>query len=349
VALGGSLALGEEYVNGSWDVENDDLVSFFRVLFVNRLDLRIRGSLGKRVMNKVRTLARAPTDAHVARRGVHQHYDLGNSFFGMMLDPSMTYSCGYAHTSSDSLSVMQEQKYARICQKLALERGGSLVDVGCGWGGLLAYVAERYPQVKGLGITLSTEQCSYAQERLRQIDPGGRFQVAMCDYRDLRGRYDFVVSVGMFEHVGRRSYGRFFRTLRNLLNPRGVALLHTIGMEEPLWRLQDPWIDTYIFPGSRIPRLEELIHQARVTDLAIGHVENLRPHYAMTLRHWRENFTRNWAKIRELDGRFDERFKRLWSYYLQMCEACFIDSSVELYQLLLCPRDQWCFPLTFRF
>jgi cyclopropane-fatty-acyl-phospholipid synthase len=153
----------------------------------------------------------------------------------------------------------------------------------------------------------------------------------------------------MFEHVGRRSYGRFFRTLRNLLNPRGVALLHTIGMEEPLWRLQDPWIDTYIFPGSRIPRLEELIHQARVTDLAIGHVENLRPHYAMTLRHWRENFTRNWAKIRELDGRFDERFKRLWSYYLQMCEACFIDSSVELYQLLLCPRDQWCFPLTFRF
>jgi cyclopropane-fatty-acyl-phospholipid synthase len=300
-------------------------------------------------MNKVRTLARAPTDAHVARRGVHQHYDLGNSFFGMMLDPSMTYSCGYAHTSSDSLSVMQEQKYARICQKLALERGGSLVDVGCGWGGLLAYVAERYPQVKGLGITLSTEQCSYAQERLRQIDPGGRFQVVMCDYRDLRGRYDFVVSVGMFEHVGRRSYGRFFRTLRNLLNPRGVALLHTIGMEEPLWRLQDPWIDTYIFPGSRIPRLEELIHQARVTDLAIGHVENLRPHYAMTLRHWRENFTRNWAKIRELDGRFDERFKRLWSYYLQMCEACFIDSSVELYQLLLCPRDQWCFPLTFRF
>jgi cyclopropane-fatty-acyl-phospholipid synthase len=176
-----------------------------------------------------------------------------------------------------------------------------------------------------------------------------RVDAAMCDYRDLVGRYDFVVSIGMFEHVGRASYATFFRKTHQLLDVHGVSLLHTIGMEEPLWRTQDPWVDTYIFPGSRLPRLEELSREVRSADLAIGHVENLRPHYAMTLRHWRRNFEENWDTICSLDSRFDERFRRLWLYYLQICEACFIDSTVELYQILLCRRDTWSFPLNFRF
>ena len=294
-------------------------------------------------------MSNAPSDAHRAQRDVRRHYNLGNDFFSLMLDPSMAYSCGYVRSPDDPLEVMQQQKYERIAQKLGLDRGGSLIDIGCGWGGLLAYVGKRYPQVRGLGITLSDEQAKFATERLKAEGLSERFQVAICDYRDISGSYDFVVSVGMFEHVGRASYPIFFSKMRRLLLSNGVALLHTIGVEEPLWRTQDPWIDAYIFPGSRLPRLEELTHQARSEELAVGHVENLRPHYAITLNRWRENFERNWRRIQELDSRFDERFKRLWSYYLQVCEACFVDSTVELYQVLLCPRESWNFGLRFNF
>jgi cyclopropane-fatty-acyl-phospholipid synthase len=349
IAKGGSVALGESYVDGGWEVEGEDLVTFFRVIFANKLDKRMPGSLPQRLANLVRSVSQSPTTAQKAQLDVRRHYDLGNDFFALMLDPTMAYSCGYALTSEDSLAAMQQQKYARICRKLGLERGGSLLDIGCGWGGFLAYVAEHYPGVRALGITLSNEQLNVARERVRAVAPGGRVEVAMCDYRDLDGRYDFVVSIGMFEHVGRSQYGAFFRKTHGLLLPHGVSLLHTIGMEEPLWRTQDPWMDTYIFPGSRLPRIEELAREARVSDLAIGHVENLRPHYAMTLRHWRRNFSENWQRIRQLDARFDERFRRLWTYYLQICEACFIDSTVELYQVLMCRREGWGFPLNFRF
>jgi cyclopropane-fatty-acyl-phospholipid synthase len=349
IAKGGSLALGESYVEGSWDVEGEDLVTFFRILFANKLDQRMPGSLSQRLANLVRSVSQSPTTARKAQLDVRRHYDLGNEFFALMLDPTMAYSCGYAHKPEDSLATMQQQKYARICQKLGLERGGSLLDIGCGWGGFLAYVAEHYPGVRATGITLSGEQLRIARERVRSVAPGGRVEVAMCDYRDLEGRYDFVVSIGMFEHVGRSQYGAFFRKTHQLLYPHGVSLLHTIGMEEPPWRTQDPWVDTYIFPGSRLPRMEELAREARLSDLAIGHVENLRPHYAMTLQRWRHNFSQNWEDIRKLDPRFDERFRRLWTYYLQLSEACFIDSTVELYQVLMCRRDGWGFPLNFRF
>lgn len=349
IAKGGSLALGESYVDGGWEVEEEDLVTFFRILFANKLDQRIPGSWPQRLANLVRAVTQSPTTARKAQLDVRRHYDLGNEFFALMLDPSMAYSCGYAHTPKDSLATMQQQKYARICRKLGLERGGSLLDIGCGWGGFLAYVAECYPGVRATGITLSEEQLKVARERVRAADPSGRVEVAMCDYRDLNGRYDFVVSVGMFEHVGRSQYGAFFRKTRELLHPRGVSLLHTIGMEEPLWRIQDAWMDAYIFPGSRLPRMEELAREARLSGLTIGHIENLRPHYAMTLRHWRRNFADNWDGIRQLDARFNERFRRLWTYYLQVCEACFIDSTVELYQVLMCRREGWAFPLNFRF
>jgi cyclopropane-fatty-acyl-phospholipid synthase len=349
IAKGGSLALGESYVDGEWDVEGEDLVSFFRVLFANKLDRRMPGSFTQRLANLVRSVSQAPSTARKAQLDVRRHYDLSNEFFSLMLDPSMAYSCGYAYTSDDSLAAMQQQKYARICRKLGLERGGSLLDIGCGWGGFLAYVAEHHPNVKATGVTLSGAQLKVARERVRSAAPGNRIEVAMCDYRDLDGRYDFVVSIGMFEHVGRGQYGAFFRKTHDLLYPDGVSLLHTIGMEEPPWRTQDAWMDTYIFPGSRLPRMEELAREARLSDLTIGHVENLRPHYAMTLRHWRGNFTAHWESIRKLDSRFDERFRRLWMYYLQICEACFVDSTVELYQVLMCRREGWAFPLSFRF
>lgn len=349
VLLGGSLALGESYVDGWWDVPGDDLVPLFQILFASRLDLKFQGSSWQQLRNLLNGWAKAPINARRAQVDVQHHYDLGNDFFAYMLDPSLAYSCGYAHSDQDTLEQMQQQKYERIARKLGLERGGSLLDIGCGWGGLLVYVARRFPALHGLGITLSEEQLHVAQKRLHEAGVADRFQVALCDYRDLRGRYDFIVSVGMFEHVGRASQRRFFEVLRALLRPTSVALLHTIGLEEPLWRAQDPWINTYIFPGSHIPRLEELSRFARLNDLSIGHIENWRPHYALTLRHWKHNFIKHWSDIQKLDSRFDKRFQRMWSYYLQLCEACFLDSTVELYQLLLSPRERWNFPLRFNF
>lgn len=142
---------------------------------------------------------------------------------------------------------------------------------------------------------------------------------------------------------------KYFEKFYDLLSDRGVALLHSIGLEEDPALPQDPWIAKYIFPGSRLPRLEEICREARLASLAVGHMENFRPHYAITLRHWRENFIKNWPKIQKIDSRYDTRFFRLWNYYLQMCEACFINSTMELYQVLLCKRKSWNFPLQFNF
>jgi cyclopropane-fatty-acyl-phospholipid synthase len=307
------------------------------------------GGMLPRLLTRFRSWRRYRDLYAAAREDIHLHYDLSNDFFRLMLDPSMTYSCGYALEEGDSLETMQQQKLARIARKLDLQRGGRLLDIGCGWGGLLAYVGEHYPQVEGIGVTLSEEQYDFARQRLSALGLSNRMKVQLLDFRDITGRFDAVVSVGMFEHVGLSSYGDFFDVVQRSLSPAGRALLHTIGVEEDPGRRQDPWVDKYIFPGSRLPRLEELVQGARRANLAVGHVENWRPHYALTLEHWRKNFKRNWQKISGLGKKFDSRFFKMWDLYLQLSEACFIDSTVELYQVLLSPRPRWNFPLSFDF
>lgn len=341
---GGSLALGESYMDGLWDIENDRLVDFFRIVFADKIETKARPSLLVRARDLFHAYSTNPKSLRAARSNIHSHYDLSNEFYSLMLDSSMTYSCGYRHTPDDTLAKMQEQKYRRTCRKLGLERGGSLIDIGCGWGGMLRYVGRNYPGVHGIGITLSKEQQAFAMEKLKEEGLSSRFRVELRDYREVTGSYDYVVSIGMFEHVGLASYPAFFEALERLLNKGGRALLHTIGLEEDPSLRQDAWVARYIFPGSRLPRLEELARMARVHGLAIGQVENWRPHYAVTLRMWRENFTAHWDRIMKLDPKFDLRFRRMWNYYLQLCEACFIDSTVELYQVLMCGRSGWSLP-----
>jgi cyclopropane-fatty-acyl-phospholipid synthase len=349
VVAGGSLALGESYADGWWSVTGDRLCDLFSLLFLNRIDqLFIRSPL-RAFIEGVQAWRPIRSVREKSREDIRMHYDLSNDFFSLMLDPTMMYSCGYARDERDDLATMQQQKLDRIARKLNLERGGELLDIGCGWGGLLLHVANNYPQVRGLGVTLSEEQYSYVHQALRERGFADRFRVQLLDYRDLRGCYDFVVSVGMFEHVGYACYSTFFDTLSGVLKPSGTALLHTIGLEEEPSRPQDPWVEKHIFPGSRLPRLEELARAARQSQLAVGHVENWRPHYALTLKHWRRNFVANWSAIQRLGTRFDARFFRKWDLYLQLCEACFIDSTVELYQLLLTPRAAWNLPLNLEF
>jgi cyclopropane-fatty-acyl-phospholipid synthase len=346
---GGSLAFGESYADGWWSVADDRLCDFFALLFANNVDRFFMQGPMQTIMGRVRSWRPLRSWREKSRDDIRVHYDLSNDFFALMLDPTMSYSCGYAYQQSDTLHTMQEQKLRRISQKLGLEKGGELLDIGCGWGGLLLYAAKHYPNVRGVGVTLSEEQYLHAHRAIREQGVSDRFRVQLLDYRDVSGRFDFVVSVGMFEHVGYASYATFFDKLAGVLKPTGVALLHTIGIEEEPSRAQDPWMDRYIFPGSRLPRLEELVHRARRSQLAVGHVENWRPHYALTLRHWRDNFVKNWGLIQRLGTRFDTTFYRRWDFYLQLCEACFIDSTVELYQLLLTPRPAWNLPLNLEF
>lgn len=344
---GGSLALGESYMDGWWEIADDRLADFFRIIFQNKLEFAIEGSLSLRMYLFLQRILVSPRRLGAAKRSVAAHYDLGNGLFKHMLDESMTYSCGYAKTESDSLKEMQQQKYERIYQKLGLSKGGSLVDIGCGWGGMLAYAARKNPAITGVGITLSTEQYEFARARLRTEGLSDRIKIYLSDYRQFNGSYDFLVSIGMFEHVGRESYPIFFEKAAELLKPGGIGLLHTIGLEEEPDIKPDPWVGKYIFPGSRLPRLEELSRELRAQSFTVGHVENLRPHYAITLRKWRKNFVDNWREIKSHG--YDERFYRMWNYYLQISEACFCDSTMELYQVLFCKGNAWRFPLRFEF
>jgi cyclopropane-fatty-acyl-phospholipid synthase len=340
---GGALALGESYVDGWWDEEHDRLVDLIGIALRNNLEGRMRKHplLALRVLWQC--LVDNPRFLSRARRNTERHYDLGNVFFEQMLDPSMAYSCGYQCEPEDSLEKMQLQKYHLICAKLGLERGGKLLDIGCGWGGLLMYAAQRYEDITGVGITLSRGQYELANRRIEKAGLAHRLEVRLCDYRQLKGKYDFIVSVGMFEHVGRSSYGVFMRRAEALLKPEGMGLLHTIGVLDPPAVKPDAWTSTYIFPGARLPRLDEILREMRRASLSVGHVQNLQPHYAKTLEKWRENFRTNEPRIRTLGPQFNDRFMRMWNYYLQATEASFRYGATQVYQILFCKGLQWKF------
>lgn len=347
LVAGGSLALGESYMDGWWDIREGNISDFFQILFANRLEFEIKGDLSLQLSLLFSRFLSDPKYLKAAKQDIQSHYDLGNSFFENMLDESMTYSCGYQKSDSDSLARMQEQKYERIYDKLGLGRGGTILDIGCGWGGMLIYAAKRNPNISGIGITLSEEQRSYANNRITAEGLSDRIRIELQDYRECKGSFDFIVSIGMFEHIGKSSYSVFFKRVKELLRQDGVGLLHTIGIDEDPVLHPDPWMSKYIFPGSRLPRLEEIIKGLREVSCTIGHFENLRPHYAATLHKWRENFISNQARILALG--FDKRFFRMWDYYLQLCKACFTDSTIELYQVLFCNGRHWDFPRCFDF
>ena len=326
----------------------DRISDFLGILLKNRMYERVHENLELRLKLFWHFLRTKPTSILTAKRCIRHHYDLGNDFFKLFLDKSMTYSCGYQLSGADTLDDMQKQKYERICRKLAPKPGSLMIDIGCGWGGMLIYAAKKYG-VSGLGITLSEEQCKYARELVKLEGLAGRIRIDLCDYRQVQGKFDHVVSIGMFEHVGRACYPLFMQKIKALLNPGGTGLLHTIGLTDAPGVKPDPWINRYIFPGSRLPRLQEIVAAMHKEDLLIAHVEDWKLHYAETLRKWKENFDSNRAAISALGPRYDRRFLRMWNYYLQTCEASFRSSTVQLYQVLFSRGEQWSFPRCFRF
>ncbi len=319
----GSLGLGESYLDGWWDVR--DLDGFVYRLLAARADERARSWrdalawLGAALVNH----QRGARVFEVARR----HYDLGNEFYEAMLDRRMIYSCAYwegAHTLDDA----QEAKLALVLDKLAPRPAQRLLDVGCGWGGALKFAAERYG-VTGVGVTIAREQAAYARESCRDLPVAIRLQ----DYREMREKFDHVFSIGMFEHVGVRNYRRYMKVVRRCLHPGGRFLLHTIGGFRST-NHTDAWIGKYIFPNSMIPSREQ-IERAIDGIFGILHWQSIGANYERTLLAWRSNLERSWSR---LAGRYDERFRRMWHYYLSSCAAAFRARKLDVWQILLSPE-----------
>ncbi|MGD1939460.1 MAG: class I SAM-dependent methyltransferase [Cyanophyceae cyanobacterium] len=336
----GSLGFGEAYMEGWWDEENNDVVGLLELFHREKVyeKAREKPSLALIVKVLAQRLSTVPTNLKNSRKNVQHHYDLGNDFYQYFLDSTWTYSCGYQQHPSDSLETMQLQKYELICQKLGLKPGESLVDVGCGWGGMLIYAAEHYG-ITGTGITLSIEQAKLAQQRIAEKGLGDRIKIEITDYRELTGKFDKFVSVGMFEHVGKGSFTTFMEKARDFLKPDGIGLLHTIATESD--ERNGPWVEKYIFPGGYLPKLYELTTELSQANLMVAHCENLKPHYAETLHRWTDNFLKNKDEISALSDVYDERFMRMWYLYLQSCEASFNTGSLQVYQLLFINGREW--------
>jgi cyclopropane-fatty-acyl-phospholipid synthase len=279
-----------------------------------------------------------------ARANVHHHYDLGNDFYTLWLDEQLVYTCAYFESPEQSLEDAQVAKMDHVCRKLGLRPGEKVVEAGCGWGALALHMARAYG-VSVRAYNLSREQVAWARDRARREGLADRVEFVEDDYRAIRARYDAFVSVGMLEHVGRRSYRELGRVIARALDPeRGRGLLHFIGRDRP--RPLNAWIRRRIFPGAYPPALAEVEQRVLWPEqLAIVDVENLRPHYALTLRHWRERYERAAAEGRV--GR-DERFRRTWRLYLAGSEASFRTGSLQLFQVLLAPTRSRRVPWTRR-
>ena len=318
-----SLALGEAYMDGDLEIEGDLYYALDHFL----------GQMGKFSANAsaLKKLVHSSVSKKNQKKEVTSHYDIGNDFYKLWLDETMSYSCGYFKNPDDTLYQAQVNKVDYILQKLNLKEGMTLLDVGCGWGYLLMEAAKKY-KIKGVGITLSQEQYTEFNRRIRQEGLQESLKVQIMDYRDLPQSgyiFDRVVSVGMAEHVGRPNYQLFISCVSQVLKEGGVFLLHFISALKE--HAGDPWIKKYIFPGGTVPSLREMISCMAEDDFHIMDVENLRLHYNKTLLCWAENFHRHLAQEQTM---FDERFLRMWDLYLNACAATFHNGIIDLHQIL---------------
>jgi cyclopropane-fatty-acyl-phospholipid synthase len=334
--LGGDVALGEAWMDGDWS--SPDLVAVVRLAVRNLAPLeqqnRLLSALS-RVFDTLRhRLRRNSIDG--SRRNIRAHYDLSNDFFRLFLDRSLMYSCACFESQNDSLETAQFHKLDTICRKLRLEPQDHVLEIGTGWGGFAEHAVKHYG-CRVTTTTISGRQYEYARERFQSIPEGERIELLQEDYRNLRGQYDKIVSIEMFEAVGLSYYDVFFRACDRLLRPDGAMLMQTITINEqsfPAYHRSSDWIQKYIFPGSELASVSEILRSlARATSLGLYHAEDIGTHYARTLAAWRKQFQDAVNEVRELG--FDDRFIRMWDYYLAYCEGAFLERHVGDFQLLL--------------
>ena len=326
-----SVALGEAYMDGRITIEVGTLREFLQIVTSNLQALDDHPAQGLRAkLSAFARLRPRPNHKKRARANVAHHYDLSAALYELFLDADRQYSCGYFADGCETLEDAQMAKKRHLVAKLLVRPGDRVLDIGSGWGGLALDLA-RNTGADVLGITLSREQLEAARARAKSAGLEGRTHFDLLDYRDVRERFDRVVSVGMFEHVGRGYYDEFFSTVARALKPRGVAVIHSIGRRSPPGGA-DPWISKYIFPGAYVPALSEVMAAVERSGLWATDVEILRLHYAETLRHWYDRFQQNRDKARAI---YDERFCRMWEFYLAACEMMFRNGELMVFQIQL--------------
>ena len=325
------LYFGEAYTNGSVVIENGTLTDF--------LDLALK-NIGRRetnsynaIINKLRGTYRFLTNFNIKKKSksnVAHHYDISEKLYDLFLDSSRQYSCAYFKNNNDSLEQAQSNKIDHIIKKLNLKPNQRVLDIGSGWGSLAIEIAKK-SHCEVLGITLSKNQYKHSVEKAKANGLENQVQFRLADYRDLNEKFDRIVSVGMFEHVGRKFYSTYFNSVSKLLNEDGIALIHTIGSVNPP-RDPHPWITKYIFPGGYTPSLSEVIKPIENSGLLISDLEIWRMHYSHTLRNWKERFLSKREHVLEM---FDEKFLRMWEFYLAGCEMAFKWGDQVVFQLQL--------------
>ncbi|EKE87567.1 cyclopropane fatty acyl phospholipid synthase [Idiomarina xiamenensis] len=316
----GNLGLGESYMDGQWRAERLDM--FFARLLRARIQDQVKPTrlLWHALKSRLFNLQNIKRAWEVGRH----HYDLGNRLYQAMLDPLMVYTCGYWR-NADDLATAQRHKLELSCQKLGLKPGMKVLDIGCGWGSFMQYAAENY-QVECVGVTVSKAQVELGQQRCQGLP----VKFLLQDYRDLQGQFDRIISLGMFEHVGSKNYADYMRVAKRCLTDDGLFLLHTIGKHGNSGGT-DPWISRYIFPNGEIPTLESMSPSLE-DNFVVEDLHNFGADYDKTLMAWLSNFEHAWPQLK---SDYDERFYRMWRYYLCSCAGAFRARDVQLWQWVL--------------
>lgn len=317
-----SLAFGEGYMTNKIEIEGS-VQKVIESIYNNKESFLSNSNMYEKLLEK------ASNNIKHSKENIEFHYDIGNDFYKLWLDDSMTYSCAYFKSLDDSLTKAQKNKVEHILHKLDLKEGETLLDIGCGWGELIISAAKEY-KVKATGITLSTEQLAKVKERIENEKLDDLVKVQLIDYRNLKNsKFDKIVSVGMLEHVGKDHISEYFSAIDNLLNDKGLSLLHCITSVTDGGN--NTWIDKYIFPGGYVPSISELISFISDKNFSVIDVENLRLHYGRTLEHWANNFENALPEIRKTK---DETFIKMWRLYLNACAASFNYGNVHIHQFL---------------
>tara|TARA_Y100001970_G_C14250319_1_gene871385 strand:+ start:4589 stop:5776 length:1188 start_codon:yes stop_codon:yes gene_type:complete len=325
------LYFGEAYSDGSLVIENGSLTEFLEIAFKNigRNEINAYSKIIKKIRGSYRYLTNFNLISK-SKSNVAHHYDISEKLYDLFLDKNRQYSCAYFKNHNDSLENAQNNKIEHIIKKLNPKPNQKVLDIGSGWGSLAIEIAKK-TRCEVLGITLSENQLEHSINKVKELNLENQVRFKLMDYRELNEKFDRIVSVGMFEHVGRKFYKKYFNSVYNLLNEDGVALIHTIGsIDAP--RDPHPWITKYIFPGGYTPSLSEVALPIEKSGLIINDLEVLRMHYSHTLRHWKERFLSNKDKVLTM---FDEKFFRMWEFYLVGCEMAFKWGDQVVFQFQL--------------
>ena len=325
------LYFGEAYMNGSLVIQNGTITEFLDLAFRNigRGDINFYGTVIKKIKGTFRYLT-SFNKIVKSKENVAHHYDISEKLYDLFLDKNRQYSCAYFKNENDTLEEAQKNKMHHIIKKLNIKPNQKVLDIGSGWGTLALEIAKE-TNASVTGITLSENQFEYSKNKAKEMNLSNQVEFKLIDYRQLNEKFDKIVSVGMFEHVGRKFYRTYFNTVSKLLNEKGIALIHTIGSTMPP-RDPQPWITKYIFPGGYTPSLSEAVKPIEHSGLIISDIEVLRLHYAHTLRHWKERFLSKKDAVLDM---FDEKFFRMWEFYLASCEMAFKWGDQVVFQFQL--------------